>query len=379
MSNNGGITAQYGFYFQKIVFIWYMLLNMSKTNNFIYEGKEDIDIDEDEEDDDLVSFKNESLEDIQVKSGKVTQSIWAKVVENWIILEDEHRKKLVAENSFQFTIDSDETINFILADVKKGREKKRTAVSRKTYDRLKSNFGTNEDQWKKEIQNIIDNAIIIVKDLNKIEKEIEKNYKLDYCSDIYIYEAAKKLRVDSFKKECINRIDKFMKVKKPAVFKYNDFINIESMVADNISDHKYQVNIEELTPRKKKKAKQLLSKEQLREVVQLESVNPSPSFVVKELVRELFYKDFRKIYADTTKEMEIKNLEYEAFSNYEDTKEELEFDEKCTPHDLFLKTTKKQLVTSQLFPKGPIYNHGCYVYMTGDKIDKDIQISWKEG
>lgn len=378
MSNNSGITSQYGFYFQKLVFIWYMVLKVSKTKNFVYEGKEDIDIDKNNENDNLVSFKDEDSKDVQVKSGKVTQLIWAKVVENWIILKNQHQKVLVAENDFQFEKNDDKTIDYILNDIKEGKEKKRTAISRQTYDNLYSKFGDNENQWKEQIQNTINNAEIIVRSLGKVEKEIEDNYISDYCSDICTYEKAKKLRVDAFKKECISRIDQFIRSKKPAVFKYSDFFAIESMVKENISDHKYQVNVEELIPQKKKKANQLLSKEKMREIIQLKSVSSNPDFIVKELVREMFYKDFRKVYADTTNKIEIKNLEYTAFSNYKDTKFELELDEKYTPRDLFFKTTQKELGMSQLFPGGPIYNHGCYVYMTGQKINKEIQISWKE-
>ena len=295
-----------------------------------------------------------------------------------MVLEDQNRKTLVAENDFEYEINSDETINYILKNIKEGKQKKKTAISRQAYDNLNNKFGYNEDQWKKQIQNTVNNAKIIVKSLDEVEKEIENTYKADYCSDICTYEEAKNLRVDSFKKECINRIEKFMGKKKPAVFKYNDVTAITLMVNDNISDHKYQVNVEELTPNKRKTANQLLSKERLREITQLKAVNPDPNFIVRELVREVFYKDFREVYADTTKKTEIGNLEYEAFSNYEDTKDDLKFDGKYTSHNLFLRTTQKNLMTSQLFPGGPIYNHGCYVYMTGQNINKDIRISWKE-
>ena len=146
MSNNSGITSQYGFYFQKLVFIWYMVLKVSKTKNFVYEGKEDIDIDKNNENDNLVSFKDEDSKDVQVKSGKVTQLIWAKVVENWIILKNQHQKVLVAENNFEFEKNDDKTIDYILNDIKEGKEKKRTAISRQTYDNLYSKFGDNENQ-----------------------------------------------------------------------------------------------------------------------------------------------------------------------------------------------------------------------------------------
>lgn len=378
MSNNGGITSQYGFCYQKIVFIWYMLSNISKTNIFIYEGKEDIDIDENKEHSGLFSFKNENLEDIQVKSGVVTKEIWAKVVENWIILEDQNVKTLVSENAFQFEKDSIETIDYIYQHIQQGRGKNKLAISRKAYDNLSKNFGDNKEMWKEKIKSTIDDANFIVKNLEDVENDIDTTYKEDYCTDICTYEEAKKLRVDQFKKECIARIDKFIMKKKSAVFNFNDFIKIETMIADNISDHKYQINIQELKPKKQAEAKKLLNNDQIREVAQLKAVNTNSNFIIRELTRELFYKDFREIYIESTKKTEIKNLEFEAFSNYEDTKDELECKGEYTTHDLFLETVAKGLKSSQLFPRGPIFNHGCYVYLTGKKVDGEIQISWSK-
>ena len=42
--NNSGITAQYGFQFQKLAFILYMLLEVAPNKTFVYEGMDDIDV-----------------------------------------------------------------------------------------------------------------------------------------------------------------------------------------------------------------------------------------------------------------------------------------------------------------------------------------------
>ena len=45
------------------------------------------------------------------------------------------------------------------------------------------------------------------------------------------------------------------------------------------------------------------------------------------------------------------------------------------PKEVYDETTKR-LVEDDWLPKGPIYSTGCYVYLTGESIDEDYQISW---
>lgn len=49
----------------------------------------------------------------------------------------------------------------------------------------------------------------------------------------------------------------------------------------------------------------------------------------------------------------------------------------CTPKDLYNRTTS-MAIDSEIIPRGPMYKNGCYIYLTGDKIDKDLQIDWGE-
>ena len=44
--NESGITSQYGFLFQRKVFVLYVLENMNVKQRFCFEGKDDVEIDE---------------------------------------------------------------------------------------------------------------------------------------------------------------------------------------------------------------------------------------------------------------------------------------------------------------------------------------------
>lgn len=383
MGNDSGITAQYGFNFQKLVFIWYMLGHVSRTNSFVYEGDEDLDVKKAKENEYVTLFtnsKNNDSENIQVKSGEVTRPIWIRIVENWINLKNNNQKILIAENELKFgSRDDERMIEDIYADIKEGENKRKDAISKKANDYLSKKFGDDKEQWEKQIRQTISASRVIVRSLNQIEADIEKIYMNDYCLDIIRYQRAKELRVDSFKKECVKKIDQAILEKKSAFFYYNDFTRITTMVGENISDNRYQINIRELKTKQKAKAKEILTNEINREIDQLKLVRDDDSFIINELTKELFYKDFRDVYIDTTKKIDIQNLEDDAFANYEDTESELELMGDDEPQKLFFETTKKQITPDNtLFPGGPIFNHGCYVYLTGQEVDQNIQISWKE-
>lgn len=46
--NEGGIISQYGFLFQRKVFVLYVLENMNVKQRFCFEGKDDVEITADE-------------------------------------------------------------------------------------------------------------------------------------------------------------------------------------------------------------------------------------------------------------------------------------------------------------------------------------------
>ena len=145
-------------------------------------------------------------------------------------------------------------------------------------------------------------------------------------------------------------------------------------VSEEISDKSYKPNIKLLKPVFAEKAKQIVDERKKREVKQLFLVNSKEEFVLRGIVNELFYKDFRDVFAEQ-KAMDISNLEEFAKSNYEIVKDEL--GEDCTPKELYDRTTAMS-IESDIISKGPMYRNGCYIYLTSDEIDEDLQIEWGE-
>ena len=66
--NDAGITAQYGFLFQRKAFILFALENAGTKQTFIFEGKDDIEISADES---IYSVKTADSRYVQVKSGSI--------------------------------------------------------------------------------------------------------------------------------------------------------------------------------------------------------------------------------------------------------------------------------------------------------------------
>ncbi len=269
-------------------------------------------------------------------------------------------------------------IEAIFQNIKDGQNKRETAISKQAFDEL-SQRNNDESEWKEIIKNLVNEAQIVVRSSSQVEKEIEDLYTSTYCTDIYTYEKAKKLRSDRFKETCFARIDAAISKKKQAVFSYKDLTSMIMKINEDISDKRYTVDISELKPKKEKKARQILATGRQREIAQLKCVKNDEDFLIRELTRELFYKDFREVYVNTDKNIDILNLEEDAFANFEDTQEEMELMGDNSPAKLFFATVKRPLLAHSIFPGGPIYQHGCYVFMTGDdNAQREKQISWKE-
>ena len=68
-------------------------------------------------------------------------------------------------------------------------------------------------------------------------------------------------------------------------------------------------------------------------------------------------------------------METFAKDNYEYASYEI--DENASPKELYDKTMEKTLV-SEILPEGNMYKKGCYIYLTGENINEEKQITWGE-
>lgn len=369
--NDSGIIAQYGFLYQRKVFMLYVMRHVSTTQLFTFEGRDDIETE---------SNKIYAIQDssccIQVKSGKVSEECFSRIICNWLLLDDSKTTnfELTLENDLLFDYLSKERAAVIYRFIVSGKNKRKTAISRKTYEKYKDQIDVR-DKVIKQIESLLNHFNKLVISMEETDQKLATIFSEHYCSDITNYEMAKSKRLERFLSYVNLRIEDAIKNKKPYKLLYSDFMKLVMQVKEEISDKKYTIDIQYLKKRSKETAKKIVKERIAREVKQLYLVDGEYSFVVDGIVHELIYKDFRRVY-EQHKAIEISNLEQEAKENYESVKFELS-EHDWNPKSVFIKTIDKQ-IESEILPPGQIYRKGCYIYLTGDHAQKDVQITWGE-
>ena len=370
--NNAGITAQYGFLFQRKAFVLFALENTGTKQTFTFEGKDDVEISTNEC---IYSVKTADSNYIQVKSGTVDESCFCKIICNWLLLDKIPSDTLIlfAENQLEVPI-SNVTKDAILEYILKGKEKKKSSIARKTYNKFQDIIETDRDAFLDIIDRHLQAIKLQVCSMDNLDRRLESAFFDNYCQDITEYELAKSKRLDRFISYINQEIDTALKSKEPCTLLYPDLIKIIMKTCDEINDQRYVAKIPELKKRVKGEATRLVEDNVIREVRQLYLVDKHDEFVIDGIVHEMLYKDFRDVYI-AQREVEIINLEQNAYENFTTAKFSLDEPESFIPKKVYQRTIETPIGDS-LLPDGPVYRKGCYIFLTGEDIDKDSQITW---
>lgn len=372
--NNSGIISQYGFLFQRKVFVLYILENMGVKQRFCFEGRDDVEIAADKK---IYTLYDSPSHCIQVKSGVVDSTCFCKVIGNWLLLDnlEEEAFTLFIENDLGFKWSVPKIIESVKKFVLNGKNQKETAIAKNVYEKYAEDIEHNDcGQLTEDIRKILDAIHIEQCSVEEIDRRLENVFFENHCQDIVEYEQAKKKRLEKFIQYINQQIDDTIKEKKTYSLIFPELMRILTLVYDEINDHRYVVNVTYLKNSLKKEAEKIVGERKRREVKQLFLVDSKDAFVVEGIVNELFYQDFRDIYVDK-KLTEILNLEQFAKENYDEALFEIEGEPK--PRELYIKTTTKS-IESEILPNGPMYRKGCYVYLTGDDVDGEKQLTWGE-
>jgi len=370
--NNSGIIAQYGFLYQRKAFILYALENANPKQAFTFEGNDDIEV---SPEDSIYALHEHGVNYIQVKSGYVTKSCFSKVICNWLLLDESAHNsfKLFSENDLDFVID-DSVVEYIFQFILAGEKKQKSSIARKAYEKYKTNICSAPTELMQLILNNIDKFNNDVCCMNDLDRRLENIFFHNYCQDIKEYDLAKSKRLERLISYINQEIDLSVKAKTPYILSYSDLIRMIMQICEEISDRKYITSIPELKKKSQNDAARIVAERQAREVKQLYLVDNHDDFVIDGIVHELLYQDFRDVYA-AQKKLEIINLEQNAYENFNTAVFSLEKSDAKIPKKVFLKTMEAPL-DDDLLPNSLIYRKGCYIYLTGDMIEKEYQITW---
>ena len=370
--NESGIIAQYGFLFQRKVFVLYVLENMNIRKRFCFEGKDDVEIETDEK---IYELEVSESDCVQVKSGIVNQECFLKVIGNWLLLDypKVDTYTLFIENELKVDLSVAYVTDKIIEFAKKGKEKGKTSIAHKVYTKYKKQIDEDDiENLTIAVKAIVEKIKIDKCSMEELDLRLETIFFEKYCSDIVEYDIAKKKRLEKFIQYINAQIDNSIKMKKPYSLVFSELMKLIISVSEEITDTEYKVDVKLLKPLFQKRAKEIVEEKKDREVRQLFLVNSKDEFILRGIVAELFYKDFREVYIGH-KDIDISNLEEFAKENFEMVLDELGDD--CGPKRIYDCTMARPIESNSL-PDGPVYRKGCYIYLTSDEVDEDLQIEW---
>lgn len=368
--DNSGIISQYGFEYQKLVFVYYAI-QINNKDSIIYEGQDDVEIEEEKT---LSKFQtSERL--CQVKSGEITRSILKKILLNWLLQLDQD-KNFVCISENEVSLPGEDFADAFAKEIIGSSKRKDALISRV---KVKYSTQKNSDDLRSDIKKLLSEAEFLPLNVDALlEKSINKFAEL-YCADT----DSKVVFRERYLTLCDNihkRITQSILKKEKYSLSYRELFGEISTVREAITDSKYDIPFMEF----KKKSDAIMTRildSQADAVRQLKLVFPKNEHaVIQELTKKMFYEDLRQHFVAINKGEEINALEYLAKENYDITLQDFEgYGDVRTPFKTYRNTLDKPL-SSPLPPESSsnflFYRHGCYIHLTDTDIDEDLKIKW---
>lgn len=370
--DNSGIISQYGFEYQKLVFLYYAI-QINNTDIITYEGQDDVEIEEEK-----TLWKFQTLKSLcQVKSGDVTPLIFKKIILNWLLkMEQAERFICISEN--RVLLPDESFIETFSKEIIESNKRKDALISRV---KVKYSTQKNTDDLKADIGRLLSKAEFLYRNVDTLLEESIKIFAELYCADSkseVIFRERYLMLCDNIHKNITQSILR----KENYCLSYRNLFKEISTVREAINDLKYDVPFIEFKTRCHSIMTRVLDS-QSDAVRQLKLVFPkNEQAVIQGLTKQMFYMDLRQHFVDINKEKEIKALEHLAKENYEITLQDFEGEgDVRTPYKTYSNTLKKPLsapLPSESSSNFLYYRHGCYIYLTDTGIDEELKIKWGE-
>ena len=366
MSDICGLISQYGFEFQKKVFMHYLVHKMDIGVKLSYELLDDLDYSKEE-----LGGTRFDKHLIQCKTGDFKYDVFKHVVCNWILNDKVDKYYLYLDSPLTFKFDSKQLSKDIKSDVDKymnNPKKKPRSDCFKYKVNLKFNGFLNQkdiDSLEDSIKYIIDNFEVVDKDINKLEEETKNRFILQFGANATI-NFVKESRFKKFDDTISNKLKDFILLKTPYTIDYREYNKIGLDIASCITDTQYSVKFYEFKKGKEDIYKSLLN---TREAIFLKNIHIDDKVIARYLTNELYYRELKDYYLGIDKEDMIDHLEDTANLNYLDEKSR-----GLSAAETFRNTIDKSIDDIVLFNAD--YKHGCYVFLSSDEAKDDYFIDW---
>ncbi len=340
---NSGVYTQYGYIYQQLAFVYYLINNSDYLSGIIYIY---------EQDDDIKIINNEKTLLVQCKtsSSKISTDIIDRTFKAWYNYYNIHQNENIT-----FILHTD---NIFDVDGAKQRIKNSNLYDNDAINYIFKNFKyeqkTEEDLFD-EIKELL---------CKKFFKEVNNdNIKKDITND-FIYDIFSTLD---------KKIIKSKKDKNEYGELYtDDVLNILARLKDYKNN--FNINIDRKIKEFDNNIEELLSSNIKEEVLQLRKVELPDTLIKKYLGYMMIYEYVKSNYDDIEQNL-FNNNERQAFDNYEKV---LYVDKPTTSSELFSKTIAKIVNITRVSPEiNQLVSDGCYIYLTKEDTPNDKRIKWE--
>lgn len=366
MSSISGLISQYGFEFQKKVFMHFLVHKINIGVKLSYELLDDVDFSKDE----LCDTRCDKCL-IQCKTGSFSYDVFKHVICNWILSNKVDKYFLYSDLQMSFEFEIDTLCNDIKNDIIKyvrntDKRPRADCFKYKIYSKFNSfETQTDIDDLCNLIRYITTNFEFVVKSVELLEEETKDRFISQFGANATI-NYVKECRFKMFDDKISNNLKKFILKKTPYMIDYMEYNKIGLDIASSIADDRYSVKFYEFKKGKEEIYKSLLN---TREGIFLQKIYVDDKVIARYLTNELYYRDLKEYYLGIDKEDMIDNLEESANLKYLEEKSR-----SLSAIDTFRNTIDKSIDDEILFNSD--YKHGCYIFLSSDDAKDDYFIDW---
>lgn len=308
---------------------------------------------------------------IQVKRTKITNSIRAKVLFNWLLTEIFHGKQI--EKYILVTESEDFSIKdvFFLSEKKIYEliiqsDKKANALVSKVKKLVENDFSKFEVIYKS-----VKSKYSYLK-IQGIDETILDSFKVVFRFTA-IKESTYKLRVREYINQITYEIIESILNKKPYCLSYSSFEKMVENKCSQIQDEKVELDYSVF---KKVNTKDINISEITisREYRQLVACGLNEKSIETYLMCNEYYKESRLSSMSNNRASAVRNIEETAYENFEIVKEDLQLSDRDSPYKRMHETTEKE----NSYANNNQVRIGSCIYLTNESTPLDYLITWDE-
>ena len=372
--SNAGIDSLRGFSYQIKVFL--LFLSQIKENEKIgYETIDDVSIQKlnesnfDEKCDGYVSVKTgiNIYTAIQRKRTTISIDVAKGILLNWLLLKDRGDVEeyiIFTEKDYKNT-DNIFNINFddFFDEIQNSKKRKDALIMK-----VKNLFNGDKDKFLKYITEI--KGHYKFENADKLDDKIYQAYssifmKGGVADSIYI------LRINELHNFVIENLFSCIEKRRPYVCDYSAFMQEAELICNRITNNKIELNYPNFIKSNPVYMSELID---TREYKQLQYCRLSEASMKINLGYKQYYQQYRLMNLENGRVDAMNNMELTSFENFIQAKDKVQAENIDTPRNRFDETKR----CSNSYASTEQIRYGALIYLTGENIDDDIKISWKD-